>query len=122
MNQRFDDTKRALPPWSHFAARVLKGFGIAAVLVGAALTFGAWGYHYFEGRPWLDAFLNAAMILTGMGPVDKVQTDGGKVFAIGYALLSGVIFLTVFAVLLGPVFHRFLHRFHLDFEDSDDQR
>ncbi len=77
------------------------------------LAIGSAGYHLLGGLPWLDAALNAAMILTGMGPVQPISTPPAKVFAIGYALFSGVFFLTVVAVLLAPALQHFLHRFHL---------
>ena len=70
---------------------------------------------------WLDAFLNASMILTGMGPVDKLETDGGKFFSALYAIFSGVAFLTFVGVLFAPVYHRFLHEFHLDIEDKGNE-
>jgi hypothetical protein len=86
--------------------------------VTVSLAIGAVGYHVGGGLGWLDATLNAAMILTGMGPVDDMRTHAGKVFAIVYSIYSGVAFLSSVAVLLAPVVHRFLHRFHLDaFED-----
>ena len=91
---------------------------IVVGLVSIALGVGAVGYHVFSGLPWLDATLNAAMILTGMGPVSPVERPSAKIFAIVYALLSGVFFLTMVAVLLAPALHHFLHRFHLEFEES----
>ena len=97
-----------------FALRMLRSVSAAAALVAISLFGGAAGYHFLEGIPWLDATLNASMILTGMGPVAVLQTDGGKIFAIGYSLFSGMLFLTLAAFLLAPVFHRFLHRFHLE--------
>ena len=102
-----------LAPRHVFARRVLKNAAIAAGIVFVSLLMGTVGYHFTEGLPWLDAALNAAMILTGMGPVDKLETAGGKVFALFYALYSGVTFLTMMAVLLAPVVHRFLHKLHL---------
>lgn len=87
-------------------------------LITAALAIGAIGYHVFDGLPWLDATLNASMILTGMGPVDRVATAPGKVFAIIYSLSSGVFFLTMIAVLLGPFAQHLLHRFHLDRDEA----
>ncbi len=103
-----------LPPRHVFVQRMLRSSSIAAGLVFGSLGIGALGYHVFAGLPWLDATLNAVMILTGMGPVDLLQTTSGKLFGIGYALYSGVAFLTMVAVLFAPVLHRFLHRFHLD--------
>ncbi len=79
------------------------------------------GYHGFERLPWLDAFLNAAMILSGMGPVAPIQTVAGKLFAGFYALFSGFALLTSAAVVFAPVFHRFLHKFHLEAE-SDEKK
>ena len=70
------------------------------------------GYHQTEGLPWLDALLNASMILSGMGPVQELHTTAGKLFASFYALFSGVMFITLAGVLFAPVFHRFLHKFH----------
>ncbi len=81
-----------------------------------ALSIGMAGYHGFEGLPWLDAFLNAAMILSGMGPVAEIQTAAGKLFAGCYALFSGFALLTSAGVVFAPVFHRFLHKFHLESE------
>jgi hypothetical protein len=77
------------------------------------------GYHELESLPWVDSFLNASMLLGGMGPVDMPHTEGGKLFAGLYALYSGMLFLVLAAMVLAPVFHRVLHRFHL--EDVEDE-
>ena len=82
--------------------------------MAGSLALGVLGYHLLGGLSWLDALVNASMILTGMGPVDGIPTVAGKLFASFYALFSGVAFLTIVAVLLAPAVHRFLHRFHLD--------
>jgi hypothetical protein len=84
------------------------------LITGASLFVGAFGYHLTEGMGWLDAVLNAAMILTGMGPVATLKTDSGKLFAICYAIFSSGVFLVVAGMLVGPLAHRVLHRFHLD--------
>jgi hypothetical protein len=102
--------------------RLLRNAGIVGALVTGALLIGAAGYHLFDGLSWLDATLNATMILTGMGPVNPIVTPGAKIFAIGYALFSGVFFLTMFAVLLAPALQHFLHRFHLDLGEEESQR
>ncbi len=104
-----------------FLLKLLRNFLLSVCLITLSLTLGATGYHHFESLPWIDSFLNASMILTGMGPVDRVETEGGKIFAIFYSLFSGVIFLSAAAVLFAPVAHRFLHRFHLDFEDNEKE-
>ena len=92
---------------------------IAGTLVGVSLLVGILGYHHFAGLGWVDSFYNASMILGGMGPVNPLQTPGGKLFASFYALYSGMIFLIIAGVLLAPVFHRFLHHFHLEMEAAD---
>ena len=88
-------------------------------LITVSLALGAAGYHRFAGLPWLESTLNAAMILTGMGPVDPLTTPAAKIFGIVYALFSGVAFLTMVAMLLAPAAHRLLHRFHLELYGSD---
>jgi hypothetical protein len=87
-------------------------FGIAAILVALSLLVGMWGYEHYERLQWRDAFLNAAMLLGGMGPVDDPKTDDGKLFAGFYALYAGLVFLVIAGLLLAPVVHRVLHRFH----------
>jgi hypothetical protein len=72
------------------------------------------GFHVFAKLPWIDAFVNAAMILSGMGPVATLQTDAGKIFAGGYALFSGIALITIMGIIFAPVVHRFLHKFHLE--------
>lgn len=110
---------RPLPPRHVFLQHLASQAGIAAAVVAASLLLGACGYHFTAGLPWLDALLNASMILTGMGPVDVLKTAPAKVFATFYALFSGVVFLSVMAILLAPVLHRFLHRFHLELEPDE---
>jgi hypothetical protein len=79
---------------------------------------GVLGDHYLEGLAWIDALVNASMLLGGMGPVDALHTVAGKLFASFYALYSGIIFLVVVGVIFAPLYHRFLHRFHLEVDDS----
>lgn len=102
-----------------FYKHLARNAGFAFALVVCSLLAGTLGYHFTEGMPWLDALLNAAMILTGMGPVDKVVTVPGKLFATGYALFAGVVFLSTAALVLMPVVHRVLHRFHLECEGDE---
>jgi len=84
----------------------------ATAIVVVSLAIGMVGYAYFENLSWLDAFLNSAMLLGGMGPVNPPKTDGGKLFAGIYALYAGLVFLVAAALLAGPVVHRLLHKFH----------
>lgn len=119
MLSMFEHRSKPLLPIGAFALRVAKCLLGAAILVLVSLGVGAAGYHLAEGMPWLDATLNAAMILTGMGPAAELKTTGGKLFATAYALFSGVIFLTVAALVLAPIAHRLLHHFHLELEEED---
>ena len=86
--------------------------GVAAALIVVSLLIGMAGYVYFERLTLTDAFLNAAMLLGGMGPVDAPRTEGGKLFAGVYALFAGLVFLAAAGVAVVPVIHRILHRFH----------
>ena len=83
------------------------------MLLLVSLAIGMLGYHFFENLSWIDSLLNASMILGGMGPVSPLQTNAGKIFASFYAIYSGVILLASVGILIAPIFHRFLHRFHL---------
>ena len=114
----YEGREEPLLPRGAFAHRLLRHFALASALVLLSLGLGTLGYRLTEGMPWLDAVLNAAMILTGMGPVNVLRNDGAKLFATLYALFSGVVFLAVASVVVAPVAHRLLHRFHLD-EDED---
>jgi hypothetical protein len=105
-----------------FLGRVVRYLGFSIVIIGISLGIGILGYHLFEHMSWLDALLNASMILGGMGPVDPVRTDAGKLFASFYALFSGVVFLVAVGVFIAPIFHRFLHAFHVDTEDIDEPK
>lgn len=99
-------------PRALFVRRAVLHFSIAAGLLAGSLGLGMAGYMYFESLPWRDAFLNAAMLLGGMGPVDAPKTNGGKVFAGLYALYAGLLILITAGVVLAPVLHRLLHKFH----------
>ena len=101
-----------------FVNRMLGHAGLAGAIIAGALVLGIAGYHFSEDIPWLDALLEASMILSGMGPIHAPTTTAGKLFASAYALFSGVVFLGLAAVVLAPVIHRVLHRFHLDQEDG----
>jgi len=99
-------------PRPHFVRRVLLHAAAGFALLAASLVPGMAGYEYFEKLPWRDAFLNAAMLMGGMGPVDAPQTEGGKLFAGLYALYAGLVFLVAAGMLLAPMVHRVLHKFH----------
>jgi hypothetical protein len=99
---------------AQFARRLLVHLLAALGLLTASLALGMLGYVLCERLSWMDAFLNAAMLLGGMGPVDPPQTDGGKLFAGLYALYAGLVFILSAALIFTPVLHRVLHRFHWD--------
>ncbi len=101
-----------------FFLRTLLHVGIAVGIVVASLAIGIVGYHVFEGLSLIDSTVNAAMILGGMGPVNQLYTNAGKLFAAFYALFSGIVFLIALAVMLAPVVHRLLHRFHVEFDSQ----
>jgi hypothetical protein len=101
-----------------FTRRMLKHFLLAIGIMASSLSLGVAGYHYIAQLRWIDALLNASMILTGMGPVDVLRTSQAKLFASGYALFSGVVFLGVASVLIAPFAHRLLHRLHLEKEEK----
>jgi len=101
-----------------FVLRMAVHFAVAAFLVALSLFAGMWGYEHYEHLPWRDAFLNAAMLLGGMGPVDDPKTDPGKLFAGCYALYAGLVFLVVAGLLLAPVVHRVLHRLHWEADNE----
>jgi hypothetical protein len=112
--------RRHTPPMIHAAwrQRMVNALCIAGAALAVMLGAGVLGYHHLVGLPWIDALLNASMILGGMGPIDKIESDAGKLFASVYALLSGLVFVAVCGVLIAPFAHRFLHRFHAELEED----
>ncbi|HVS21643.1 MAG TPA: hypothetical protein VHD88_07330 [Pyrinomonadaceae bacterium] len=115
----FERRRDQLAPIPVFVKRLVASLGIAFCLIGLALTIGIAGYHSLGGFGWVDSLLEASMILGGMGPVNQLANDGVKVFASMYALFSGLIFIAVMGVVLSPIVHRFLHKFHIDGDDGD---
>lgn len=108
---------KSLPHKRHYINRITKNILAALFILIFSLLIGMAGYMHYYRLGWVDALLNASMILTGMGPVNAAPSDGAKLFASFYAIYSGVAFLTSVAVIFAPVLHRFLHRFHLDTEE-----
>ena len=117
MGRHFEHHRQPLADRRLFARRVLRYVALSSAIILGSLAIGVIGYHYTEGLPWLDSLLNASMILGGMGPVDPVRTSAGKWFASFYALFSGMVLLVAAGVLVAPIFHRFLHRFHLEIDE-----
>lgn len=105
-----------------FLAREFRFVGLALCVIAISLGIGVVGYRYLFNLPWVDALLNASMILTGMGPVNPAQTTAAKLFASIYAIFSGVVFLVMVGIMMTPLFHRFLHRFHLDLDEEQESQ
>jgi hypothetical protein len=110
----FEHRTKPLLSREEFYKRLARCIAISLAVITGALLLGMIGYHVFEKMPWIDAFVNAAMILSGMGPVGSLNTDAGKIFAGCYALFSGLTFMTSIGIIFTPIFHRFLHKFHLE--------
>ena len=113
----YENKKQKLVSTKKFRSRVMYAVYIDIILLSVSLLMGVLGYHFFNNLSYVDSFVNASMILGGMGPVDPLINDGAKIFAGIYALYSGITFLSSFAILITPIYHRFLHKFHL--EDKD---
>ena len=96
----------------HFAHRMARHFGVALLLVAGSLVIGMAGYMGFEHLAWRDAFLNSAMLIGGMGPVDAPKSDAGKLFAGLYAIYCGLVVIITASVIFAPVLHRMMHKFH----------
>jgi hypothetical protein len=109
----YEHHKQPLASKEVFARRLALNGLLCLLLLGFSLGIGMLGYHFLENLSWIDSLLNASMILGGMGPVNTMQTNAGKIFASFYAIYSGVILLASVGVLAAPIFHRFMHRFHL---------
>ena len=114
----FEHYSKPLIPQADYHRRVVGAAGTALLLIVVSLAVGMVGYNAIEGQPWVDAYLSAAMIFSGMGPVGEPLTSSGKLSAGSYALYSGFVALICVGVLGAPVLHRFLHRFHIE-EDAD---
>ena len=114
----FED-QRKLDPFPVFVNRVGKALLIAFGLMAAALTIGITGYHWIVRLSWIDSFLEASMILGGMGPVNPLTTDAAKIFASLYALFAGVMFIGIMGVVISPIIHRGLHKIHIDEDDLE---
>lgn len=112
----YESRKQPVLTRARFARRLLGHAMMAIGLVSASLVLGMSGYVFFEHLSWIDAFLNASMLLGGMGPVNPPQTPAGKLFAGFYALYAGLVFIVTAALMFTPVLHRVLHRLHLDAE------
>ena len=110
---RYERKHQKLAPLSVFAQRMLGATGIAVSIILVVLLIGIAGYHWLAGLNWIDSLLEASMILGGMGPINPITTTSAKLFASGYALFSGLVFIGLMGILLTPVIHRIMHKFHV---------
>ncbi len=110
----YERSHEKLAPFWVFAQRIVAAVGVACCIVLLVLFIGTSGYHWLGGFRWIDSFLEASMILGGMGPVNHLKTDGAKLFASGYALFSGLVFIGIMGIVLTPIVHRILHKFHVE--------
>src|SRR5260370_27154140 len=114
---RFERRHDQLAPRAVFAKRIAPSLAIALALIALALSIGIAGYHTLARLNWVDSLLEASMILGGMGPVNELRNDHAKIFASMYALFSGLMFIGIMGIVLAPVIHRIMHKFHVD-EDN----
>jgi len=115
---KYEHRRQPLAPLPVFRRRMLGSIGAAGIVIGGSLLIGILGYHEWAGLGWLDAMVNASMILGGMGPVDPITRAAGKWFESAYALYSGVALLTSVGLIFAPAVHRLMHRFHVEAGDD----
>ena len=113
-----ESRREPLAPALRFRSRLYSAVLLAGGMIIVSLLGGMCGYHFLESMSWTDSYLNAAMILSGMGPIGTLNTQAGKIFAGTYALYSGLMLVVSMGIILTPVVHRFLHRFHIDEDDE----
>jgi hypothetical protein len=111
---QFENLRQPVITRPRFLARMLRAIGLWMILTIVGLAIGIAGYAKFEGMSFVDAYVNAAMILSGMGPLGELKTTAGKIFAGTYAIFSGLIIVIATGFVLAPIFHRVLHRFHVE--------
>ena len=115
----FERRHEQLAPVNVYVRRIIASLAVGLGLILVALLIGIFGYHLFAGFGWIDSLLEASMILGGMGPVNQLPTDAAKVFASIYALFSGLILIALMGIILSPVAHRVMHKFHVDEKDVE---
>ena len=113
----FERRHEKLAPVPVFIKRMAMSVAMALLMIAVCLFIGIAGYHWLAGLEWIDSLLEASMILGGMGPVKELHSSSAKVFASMYALFSGLVFIGIMGVVLGPLAHRMMHKFHVDDKD-----
>lgn len=111
---KYEGNRQKLAPFSVFAQRFAFAVAVACGVISVVLFIGIAGYHWIAGLDWIDSLLEASMILGGMGPVNPIKTNAAKAFASAYALFSGLVFIGIMGIVLTPVVHRILHKFHVE--------
>lgn len=117
---RFEHRNEPLITRPLFYKRLLGHLSLGLLTIFVSLMIGVLGYHIFEGLGWIDSLLNASMILGGMGPVNELKTNAGKLFASFYSLFSGIVFLVTVGIIIAPIVHRFLHHLHIEEKDEEN--
>lgn len=115
----YESKSKPLLPIHLFYRRVLKNIVFALGILAICLVIGLIGFHYTAKASWIDAFHHSSMLLSGMGPVINIDSNGGKIFSSLYALFSGVVFITNIGIILAPIMHRLYHRLHLEEDDAN---
>jgi hypothetical protein len=115
----FERRRQRLLSRRRFAGRMLKAIALWCMLAVVGLAVGMAGYGGFEGMSLTDSYVNAAMILSGMGPMGELKTTAGKIFAGSYAIFSGLLLIIATGFVLAPIFHRVLHHFHVESQQQD---
>jgi hypothetical protein len=110
----YEQHHHQLLSWPGFLRRAGQHAALGGLIAAIAVAIGTIGYHELDELDWIDSFLNASMILSGMGPVDKMNSSSAKVFAALYALFSGLVFIGIMGIVLAPWFHRLMHTFHVE--------
>lgn len=114
----FERRNQRLASRKVFLARLAYSIVFGLIIIAFALVIGMIGYHIFEKMSWVDAFVNAAMILSGMGPLTPLVSNGGKIFAGFYALFSGLAFILIVGIIFSPAVHRLFHKFHIEIDEN----
>jgi len=117
----FEHRSKPLLPRREFIKRMIFFALLSTGFVILSLLLGMIGYRIFEDFSWIDAFVNAAMLMGGMGPMNELKTDAGKIFAGFYSMYCGLVFIITVGFLIAPVYHRFLHKFHIDLVEKDNK-
>ncbi len=118
----FEHRHEPLAPRAIFFRRMVKYALLASGFIAVSLVIGMVGYHYVEGMSWIDAFVNSAMLMGGMGPVSELHTDAGKLFAGIYALYCGLVVIIAIGIVAAPLLHRILHHFHLEVANGNQDQ